>query len=274
MTETRENQEFDYDDLDELLEEDPSKLEHVESKVELSDMVEDLRKEFEELNKNEDNDDAKEGLEKLLHMVEEQTKESSSDGDSFKEGSSNNFQDLMNDAFQKLKQNGSNVDSDLKKKQANGEDLLNHLLEEFMEEQASDNKKTNPNEDGLDGTILNILNKMSSKEVLYEPMKQMHQEYTEWFNTHEQLPQHQEKMAIYKKQYGIVTDIVTIYERDDYSNDKYLEEITKQLDSLEQLGDTPLDKDPVANPQQQQPELADTQLKQLQTQIDEGCKQQ
>lgn len=121
-----------------------------------------------------------------------------------------------------------------KKKQHNSDDVLSQLLDQLVDGTGD--------EEGMDNAILSMLNQMSSKEVLYQPMKEMQVEFSKWFEDNEDNEEYKEKMETYRKQYDLVEKIVVIYEKEDYNNDKNREEVTELLDQLEQLGDSPVSK--------------------------------
>ncbi|CCD24751.1 Pex19p NDAI_0D04370 [Naumovozyma dairenensis CBS 421] len=120
----------------------------------------------------------------------------------------------------------------------NPDDILSSLLDQLV--QGGEQGEGDIGEDGMDNAILNILNQMSSKEVLHQPMKEMYLEFDEWFKDHREEEEFKDKIVTYDKQYLIIGKIVTLYEKDDYTNDLYRDEITNLLDELEQLGDTPV----------------------------------
>lgn len=272
------NNDEEYDDLDDLLVEDPAtldgELEKETSNVgekaytskeandkeefddvddpEVKEMMENLQDEFSKLMKETDgkgdgkidpNDkEAMENFKLLLHSLndtrsinEESQDVPSSQNSSVEPG----FKNVVSNTLDRLKENGAKIDSKIEeeKKEGQSDDVLSQLLNQLV-----DGDSTNFDEDGMDNAIVNILNQMSSKEVLYGPMKEMQADFIEWFKEHENDNQHKDKMETYKKQSGLVDELVAIYEKGDYSNDTYRNEITQLLDDLEQLGDSPVSK--------------------------------
>lgn len=260
-------EEEEYDELDDLLDEDPSKLDQEgfeekdeESKLpsvgvpnertrqldnedpEVKEMMNELQKEFENMMKEEGDANKKveqaENFQQVLQMLGEASKTSSNAAEPAAEGEPQGFKTVVSKTLDRLKENGSKVDSNLAKeeKQKNPDNVLSQLLDQLVENGEGEG------EEGMDNAILNILNQMASKEVLYQPMKEMHIEFTEWLNDHQDEEEHKDKIDTYKKQYGIVGQIVNIYETDTYTNESYREEVTNLLDELEQLGDSPVGK--------------------------------
>ncbi|SCW01813.1 LAFE_0E07822g1_1 [Lachancea fermentati] len=243
----------DFEDLDDYLE-DPSKLDEEaemrESDVgnvkpknnddpEVTEMIDDLQSEFAKLMKEDGGEANKETVESFKQLLGTLTEAGSSEGTS--QGSQiprpSGFKDIVSNTLDRLKENSNKVDTNLveEKKRQNTDDILSQLLDQLVD-------GTDEDGEGVDNAILNMLNQMSSKEVLYQPMKDMHTEYTAWMDENRDNEEHADKIDIYKQQYGLVERIVAIYEKPDYSNEKYREEIATLLDDLEKLGDSPVNK--------------------------------
>ncbi|QLQ80817.1 hypothetical protein HG537_0E01720 [Torulaspora globosa] len=256
--------EEEYDELDDLLDEDPSKLEtgatsegssedagkpvngveEVED-PEVKEMMDDLQQEFSNLMKDGGMDEqAKaeqaENFQRILGMLGDASKTSVKSDSGSREPQG--FKNVVSKTLDRLKENGSKVDSNLAKeeKQKNTDDILSQLLDQLVE--SGNVGDTQGSEDGVDNAILQILNQMSSKEVLYQPMKEMHAEFTQWLQDHSEDEEHTDKIDIYKKQYHLVGQIIAVFENDSYTNETNREQITNLLDELEQLGDSPVSK--------------------------------
>lgn len=254
-------QNFDeFDDLDDYLE-DPSKLDEEQNETtpegdekskerdededpEVTEMMEDLQKQFESLMQQDGNQADKEtvqNFEALLNVLGDASK--NKDSVSMKQmkkemQSGDEFKSIVSNTLDRLKENSNKVDEALEqeKKTQNSDDILSQLLDQLVESGEGDDGE------GMDNAILKMLAQMSSKEVLYQPMKQMQLEFTEWLEQNENDPDHEEKIPTYKKQFELVNDIIRIYERDDYTNEQYHGQLADLLDDLEQLGDSPVAK--------------------------------
>ncbi|CUS20261.1 LAQU0S01e02630g1_1 [Lachancea quebecensis] len=262
----------DYDDLDEFLE-DPSKLDEEQANTaaetsknaatmstnnpETASTIEDLQSEFAKLlqdgDDSEENKKTVENFKQLLNVLGE-----AGSGDSTNttgnsqaadvhasngvpstntNGKDAGFKDIVSNTLDRLKENSTKVDSNLmeEKKKGNSDDILSQLLGQLVEGDADD-------EEGVENAIKSMLNQMSAKEVLYHPMKEMHVEYTQWMDANSELEEHADKMPVYRQQFELVGRIVTIYECDDYEDNKYRDEVGQLLDELEQLGESPVSK--------------------------------
>ncbi|QLG71597.1 hypothetical protein HG535_0B06420 [Zygotorulaspora mrakii] len=263
--------EEEYDDLDDLLDEDPSKLldsaletqDHNEPRQrstvlenedpEVQEMIDDLQREFSNMITDEGVDEkVKEEQSKNFQQILEtlsKTSQSTTSGTDVS-GEPHGFKNVVSKTLNRLKENGSKVDTNLaqEEKQRNTDDILSQLLSQ-LSGVPDGQTGADGNGENMDHAILDILNKMSSKEVLYQPMKEMHVELGKWLDIHAQDEEHLDRMETYRKQHTVVANIVSIYERDLYTNEAYREEITALLDELEQLGDSPINKG-FANPGQ------------------------
>ncbi|EDO15598.1 hypothetical protein Kpol_483p17 [Vanderwaltozyma polyspora DSM 70294] len=291
----------EYDDLDDLLDEDPSKLENAvgggepsgdpnESVMEDGDdevkaMMSELESEFQNLMKNGgaegegegagENSEIAENFRELMGMLgksaQTDVKSKSDNGEK-----SNEFKDIVANTLNKIKENGTKVDDKLrdeKKNMNNSDDLISQLLS-GMSDVAPDGN--------LDDTILGLLNQMSSKEVLYEPLKETHSEYTKWFedNTTADETYSEEDHTRFKKQYGIIGQIIQIYEAPEYNNEKDRQQLTDLLDALEQLGNSPVNNS--LNNTTNAPELNDLleidgndpNFQNLEKELQDTCQQQ
>lgn len=262
--ENRRDPEEEYDELDDLLDEDPGKLEFEaqqeesteptsaarDAAVEVEDpevkeMMQDLQNEFANLMKDGDMADKEkaeqaENFQRILGMLGEASKTPGPINGTEKEPQG--FKNVVSKTLDRLKENGSKVDTNLAKeeKQKNTDDILSQLLDQLVENGNVGNNQEG--EKGMDNAILNILNQMSSKEVLYQPMKDMQVELTQWLEVHKDEEEHRDKMSDYIKQRELVEDIVKIFESESYSNETHRDQITDLLDQLEQLGDSPVSK--------------------------------
>jgi len=83
-----------------------------------------------------------------------------------------------------------------------GEDIMTSMMKEF--------EKFGGNED-FQGVIDNMMKQFLSKEVMYEPMKQISEKFPEWL-AENQSKLEPEKYEAYGKQYQYFQEIVNVYE--------------------------------------------------------------
>lgn len=167
---------------------------------------------------------------------------------------STDFRDIMNNTLGRLKENSTKIDTDLKnqqqqqqkKKNSNTkgsqtkDDILAQLLDQLVSDDG-DNDDDGIGNDGnmMDNAILKMLDQMCTKDVLYQPMKEMQINFQEWLKKNGADDFSTEEWDRYMKQNQCINNIVKIYELPDYTNDKYVSQVTDLLDELESLGDTP-----------------------------------
>ncbi|AMD19923.1 HCL228Wp [Eremothecium sinecaudum] len=257
----------DYDDFDDYLE-DPSKLDSetsqgadeigdnsnnngkssnktVNENPEMAGIINELQSDFQALLKtdNGSNEQDSEKFNNLLGtlgaaasspQIPEPKGPSASSGKYPPHGK---FRDIVSNTLDRLKEGSAKIDSKIQeeKQSQNPDAILSQLLEQLGDGSVGD-------ESSMDSTIATILNQMSSKEVMYQPMKEMQHEFTAWMAENGDREEHKENLKNYQQQLSTVNKIVSIYERDDYTNEKYRTEITDLIDTLEQLGDSPINK--------------------------------
>ncbi|EJS44380.1 pex19p [Saccharomyces arboricola H-6] len=232
-----------------------------EEDPELKEMMTDLQNEFANLMKQsgDENNVKTENFNTLMSALEEATKppREGSDLDSTNvKGSGGGkgtpgFKSIVSNTLDRLKENGSKVDTSLaeetKESPFNGQnnnvdDILSQLLNQMVASGANENGDDQFDlKDGeMDDAITKILDQMTSKEVLYEPMKEMRSEFGTWFQEKGKDEEYKDKIDVYNRQFDIVKQIVDIYELKNYDEVKQKDRVTELLDELEQLGDSPI----------------------------------
>merc|ERR1712080_392962 len=140
------------------------------------------------------------------------------------------------ETMERLRKSGEDIDSKIKNDSSgtNPEDILTQLL-------------AGMNENGLGGgdmdmskMLVDMLEQLSSKEVLYEPIKDLNTKFPDYLK---------EKKGVitdaeydnYSKQYEITTSIVTIFENANYSDEDKVkrDEVNSLLEKLQELGQPP-----------------------------------
>ncbi|GAV52533.1 hypothetical protein ZYGR_0AG05240 [Zygosaccharomyces rouxii] len=272
----------DYDELDDLLDEDPSKLEEPQERQEshetnartggehdvvsggepkdrqnedpeVKQMIADLEEEFgklmnqDGLNAGDHAADCKqqENFKQILEMLSEASKdtqkgtESTANGPAPESGGPAGFKNVVSKTLERLKENGSKVDHNIAQEQGQ-QDVFTQLLKELTSGEGAQGGD-GVGEEGVDDAILAILNQMSSKQVLYEPMKEMHTEFAKWLDANGDKT-NSDDLQKYHRQFELVGSIVQVFEKPTYTDDHDRQEVTQLLDQLEQLGDTPVSK--------------------------------
>ncbi|RCK63016.1 Peroxisomal membrane protein import receptor PEX19 [Candida viswanathii] len=189
----------------------------------ISELIKDLKIE---------NPEAQKQFEELVKEFENNHRESV-EAEEKKPG---NFEYVMKETMERLKKLGNDIDAKLKNDPtgSNPEDLLTQLL-------------AGMGGDGLGGgdmdmskLLVDMLEQLSSKEVLYEPIKDLNTKFPDYLrNNKDTLDEF--KLKNYTKQYEITNDIVSIFEHESYSDDNkdQRDQVNALLESLQELGQPP-----------------------------------
>ncbi|KAI5970685.1 PEX19 [Candida margitis] len=149
-----------------------------------------------------------------------------------------NFDYVMKETMERLRKSGEDIDSKIKNDSSgtNPEDILTQLL-------------AGMNEGGLGGgdmdmskLLIDMLEQLSSKEVLYEPIKDLNNKFPQYLKDNKDKLDEQQ-YANYTKQYDITNDILKVFEGDNYndSNKGQRDQINAMLESLQELGQPPVE---------------------------------
>jgi len=106
---------------------------------------------------------------------------------------------------------------------ANEDDLLEQMLNEF------------DNNTGYQGLVQGMMQQLLSKDVLYEPMKEMRDKYPAWLRENQsKLPQ--AEFEKYVVQYNHIEEILFVYEKE---GDKDFDKILKLMREMQECGHVP-----------------------------------
>ncbi|ANB15693.1 Pex19p [Sugiyamaella lignohabitans] len=119
------------------------------------------------------------------------------------------FQDTIAQTMERLKE--SRTEMDQKAQSSSEEDFLMSMLKELEGAAGSSGSD-------LDGLLGEMLKELSSKAILYEPMKEMHDKFPAWLEEHGSTITGEEKTR-YLNQQRIVSEIVNKFEDPKYSDD-------------------------------------------------------
>lgn len=193
------------------------------------------------------NDELKVNIDELakdLNIEDEQTKAQfeqlvnqfqTSNAEEVQGGSNGpDFNNIMKETMERLKKSGDNIDEQIRNDQAgaNAEDVLSQLIS-GIDMGGEDNLN-------MSKLLVDMLEQLSSKEVLYEPIKDLNLKFPPFLKEKcKDLPS--DTLENYKKQYEITGDILKIFEDPEF-NDKdeaKREKINTLLESLQELGQPP-----------------------------------
>lgn len=218
----------DLDDLDDLLDDfagevlskppgsAKSEETKIEDKDEFKDNLQDLIKDL-----NIQDPETKDQFEKLIKDFEDESKDPK------------NFDSVMKDTMERLKTSGKNIDEQIKNDQANvnPEDMLSQLLSGL----GGGDKDLD-----MSKLLVDMLEQLSSKEVLYEPIKDLNTKFPDYLKDKKGKIS-DEEYSNYTKQYDITAQIVEIFESPDFNDDdkQQRDQVNSLLESLQELGQPP-----------------------------------
>ncbi|GME81476.1 unnamed protein product [Ambrosiozyma monospora] len=100
-----------------------------------------------------------------------------------------NFQDLISDTVNRIKNSGEQIDQNLKD-ESQDDELLSTLLKSLDLDlgAGSNGGEGGSNTEDLSKLLVDMLDKLSSKDVLYEPLNDLYLKYPGWLTTHKTDP--------------------------------------------------------------------------------------
>lgn len=206
--------------------ENPDEPLNDEFKNRLEDLIKDL---------NIQDPDTKDQFEQLVKNFEDEN-------DQKLPKETKNFDNVMKDTMERLKTSGKNIDEQIKNDQTstNPEDMLSQLLSGLGGAGGAGGEGGEGGDFDMSKLLVDMLEQLSSKEVLYEPIKDLNTKFPEYLQENK-LSISQEQHANYTKQYDITNDIVAIFEDPNYNDDdkQQRENVNSLLESLQELGQPP-----------------------------------
>lgn len=152
-------------------------------------------------------------------------------------GDKKSFQDTISQTMNRL--NESKHEMDKSELESVDEDFLSKMMKELEGAMGSGDAGGDLDMSKL---INDMLEQMASKEILYEPMKEMHEKYPAWISENSAKLSAEEKSR-YQNQFQIISEVVTKFERPDYSDDnsEHRKYITTRMELMQNSGAPPSD---------------------------------
>lgn len=147
-----------------------------------------------------------------------------------------NFDNVMKDTMERLKKSGDNIDEQLKNDPAgaNPEDMLTQLLAGLGNGAGGDG------DFDMTKLLADMLEQLSSKEVLYEPIKDLNDKFPEYLKDNKGKISDEEHEK-YTKQYEVTNQILAVFEAPDFDSENLekREQVNSLLELLQELGNPP-----------------------------------
>ena len=146
-----------------------------------------------------------------------------------------NFQDRIKQTMERMKSSNAEVDAGLAGTEE--DDFLAEMLKSMggggKGGSSSGGGGGEGGEDDFSNMLVNMMEQLTSKEILYEPMKELCEKYPEWIRVNEG-KQSREDMARFREQFAIVKDIVLKFEEPGYKdeNDEHREYIVERMQKV------------------------------------------
>ncbi|SGZ54505.1 CIC11C00000003327 [Sungouiella intermedia] len=193
---------------------------------EFTQNIEDLIKDL-----NIEDPEAKVQFEQLVKQFEDTHKE-----DAKKIQDPQNFDSVMKDTMERLKKSGETIDEQLKNDPAGGnpEDMLAQLMAGLG------GAGGEGGDFDMSKLLADMLEQLSSKEVLYEPIKDLNDKFPDYLKENKgKIPD--DEHVKYTKQYEITNQILAVFDASDYDSEspEKSDEVNRLLESLQELGNPP-----------------------------------
>lgn len=120
------------------------------------------------------------------------------------------FQARLKAAMDKM--SSSEADANAAVADSGSDDFLAEMLKQLQGQAGAGG------DEDFSGMLVNMMEQLTSKEILYEPMKELSVKYPEWLEKNVG-KEKEEDMKRYRDQYAVVKEIVDKFEEKDYSDD-------------------------------------------------------
>jgi len=120
-----------------------------------------------------------------------------------------NFQQRIKATMDRMKSSNAEVDAGLAG--TDSDDFLAEMLKSMGGTGAD-------GEEDFSTMLVSMMEQLTSKEILYEPMKELHEKYPEWIRKNE-AKESKEDMARYREQFAIVKEIIYKFDEPGYKDE-------------------------------------------------------
>ncbi|KAM9923870.1 hypothetical protein OXX80_011394 [Metschnikowia pulcherrima] len=146
------------------------------------------------------------------------------------------FDNVMKETMERLKKSGNNIDEQLKNDPVGGnpEELLSQLLAGLGNGESGDG------DFDMSKLLTDMLEQLSSKEVLYEPIQDLNTKFPEFLREKKDKIS-QEDHKRYTDQYEVTKQILGVFDSPEFDNDnpQHRDNVNTLLESLQELGNPP-----------------------------------
>lgn len=130
-----------------------------------------------------------------------------------KKPAEDSFQDTIRRTIERMQSSGETASAAAAS--SSEDDILAQMLKEMESGGAPD---LGAGDEDLNTMLMGMMEQLTNKDILYDPMKELHEKYPAWLNDNkDKIPE--ADLARYKEQQTVVADIVARFERKEYSDD-------------------------------------------------------
>jgi len=149
------------------------------------------------------------------------------------------FQDTIRRTMDRMKESSTSASAAAQRPEANEDDMMATLLRELQEANGGPDGE---GDDTFSKMLLGMMEQLTNKEILYEPMKELDTKFPEWLRTHESSLNEEDKTR-YRRQRELVGEIVQRFERKGYSDGdaQDREFIVEKMQEMQAAGAPPPD---------------------------------
>ncbi|KAI9843886.1 MAG: Peroxisome chaperone and import receptor [Sclerophora amabilis] len=178
------------------------------------------------------------------------------------------FQETIRKTMQRMQDSGAQASAAAASSSDNGggdDDILAEMLKQMQQQSGGGGDGGLGSEEDFSKMLLGMMEQLTNKDILYDPMKELHDKFPAWLRDHDGDAVPADDLKRYREQQALVGDIVARFEKEGYSDDdaKDREFIVERMQRMQAAGSPPADL--VGNMGAAQEALGD---------LDSGCAQQ
>jgi len=116
------------------------------------------------------------------------------------------------------------------------------IFAELMKQMASGDGEGEPNEEDFTKMLLGMMEQLTNKDILYEPMKELDDKFPKWMENNKDKTE-KDDLKRFEEQQTLVREIVGRFERKGYSDDNAQdrEYIVERMQKMQAAGSPPPD---------------------------------
>ncbi|TKX18587.1 peroxisomal membrane protein import receptor PEX19 [Elsinoe australis] len=155
-----------------------------------------------------------------------------------KKPAEDSFQETIRKTMERMQNSGETASAAAAS--SSEEDMLAQMLKEM--EKGNFPGLDGGNEEDFNKMLMGMMEQLTNKEILYEPMKDLHEKYPSWLKDNADKTK-AEDLTRYKEQQSLVAEIVSRFERTGYSDENQEDRdfIVDRMQKMQAAGSPPPD---------------------------------